>query len=202
MLSKTFALMSTIQLAQLSYAASLNLRTLRGDNNGTSQTNAIQTVLIPEGTGLSVVLESYNDDTDNNGVIEFHGDLVVKATPGYLSAQDIEYGFCFWPADATQQDCLKVTASFDANSLDNSFLNQQFTVTDGYRTSDVDAEGNPSAVLTDDNTAEDSKVNFIRSLAKSSKTYTAPDENGQVEITEGNAHWLRDFTTDSETQDV
>jgi hypothetical protein len=197
-------------------AALAAIAAARGTDSGADRENATEQVLLDR-AGAKITLFTYN--ADNAGINEFHGDITLEVTSDATNKFTIwqEYGFCMQFPDTeaaaviNKWDCMQVRASLDPAKINDTAdviaadtYNTDFEIIDGYWS------GNALFGITgptpDANwsTQNDAAKNWRTIPSKSSKACTLQSTSGTNKVitcTGVNAHWYRNFETDSATED-
>lgn len=188
----------------------------RGENDGTSQDNAVEVTLIDDAVIGVVKLYTYNAWNADSEEDEFHGDLEILPygavdAPGNLQqvvTSWVNYGFCIQQTSGNDDlwDCMQVKADIIVDELNNDALgtvSQTFDVFDSTISkaawdsvtgSSGTADMADAIVYDVDQTAE-VDTSFVRIGSKSYKTNCVNTVGSYVKCEAVNVHWYRNWTT-------
>lgn len=168
----------------------------RGDNDGSTEANAVSTVLM-DNDNATLTLHSYNS-LSTEGVDEFHGDLTW--TSKVASFTDTAFGYCIQMSDAAW-DCYQARIDLNtAVTADDFSFSQNLQVLD----QNAAAVGGDAPVNDAGWNQEDAGVNWINTRAKAYKTCGEQGGNAAaptVACEAVNSHFYRNFNTSEVDQD-
>ena len=197
-------------------AALAAIAAARGTDSGADRENATEQVLLNK-NGAKITLFTYN--ADNAGINEFHGDITLEVTSDAANKFSIwqEYGFCMQFPDTeaadvvNKWDCMRVRASLDPAKINDTAdvvaaetYNTDFEIIDGYWSGNALFGTTGPTNDTNWTTQNDAAKNWRTIPSKSSKACTLQSTVQSTKIitcTGVNAHWYRNFETDSATED-